>query len=870
MSNLPTGPVTFLFTDIAGSTRILRDVGNVIFAGALASHHALVRTAVAEAGGIEFGTEGDAFFLVFENTRTAVAAAVAAQRALAAHVWPAGAEISVRMGIHEGVGVLSDGDYVGMDVHHVARVASAGHGGQVLLSATAAAGLAGSTPDDVELEDLGDHRLKDLGPQRLFQLRITGLAGDFPPLSTQEAVVVELPAQLTTFVGRDSEVEAVLERLEIDRLVTLTGPGGTGKSRLAVEVASRASEDFDDGVYFVSLSGLSDAELVAVSILEALGLRSNSAAVEPLEHLVSFLKERQLLLVLDNFEQLIDAATVVSTIVAASPRLRIVITSRTPLRISGEAEVAVLPLGTSRSEDGEPSEGARLFVDRARSIRPELQMTDEDTTAIEQIVTRLDGLPLAIELAASRANVLTPVEILDRLGNKLLASTSGDRPSRQRTIAAAIGWSYDLLDAPTQRLFQRCSVFVSGAGLTEIEAVCADDDVPIDDILDGLGALVDHNLMVRRETAHGLRFAMLIVIREFAAERLDEAGRSGRLRDRHRSVYGAMIEHARPLLVTSARPTWLDRIAADHDNVRAALEHAISQGDVASAYSFLAGMWRFLQTRGPLAEAREWARQVLAMEHHDEHPELRVRALLASGGIAYWSGVLDQMEAPYREALEIARRLGDDLELASALYEFSFVFSSRGDYDEAIELLDESMSLARAMGDTYAIGRAEFGLFNAAWYSSRTEPALRHARAAVAALSQVDAPYDLGWSEFSVADSLMRLGETEEATELLDRAMPRFVAAGDLSALILFLATYAALASLDGNKERAARLAGAAESIQEQTGARLYASAAWRARNEAVQELIGELDGDVEYEYQAGRSMGPQAAAAYALSKSST
>jgi predicted ATPase len=585
--------------------------------------------------------------------------------------------------------------------------------------------------------------------------------------------------------------------------------------------------------------------------------------------LVSFLKGRQVLLVLDNFEHLIGAAPMVVAVLGASPNVRVVVTSRSPLRISGEAEVAVPPLGMSSGDGAEPSEGARLFIDRARSIRPDLQLTDDDAAAIEEIVTRLDGLPLAIELAASRANVLTPVQVLDRLGNKLLSSTAADLPPRQRTMAAAIGWSYDLLDESTRKLFQRCSVFSSGAGLTEIEAVCADDEVPIDDVLDGLAALVDDNLMVRRPTSHGLRFAMLSVIREFAAEQLDSAGRTGHFRARHQSVYGDLVDQARPLLVTSARPSWLDRIAADHDNVRAALDHAVAAEDVPAAYGFLGGMWRFWQTRGPLAEARDRAHAVLALSG-GEHAELRVRALLAAGGIAYWSGEFDGMEAPYREAVEIARRLGDEVELSAALYEFSFVFSSRGDSDEATAMLQEAMVLAEAAGDTYSKGRAEFGFFNVNWYKSRTKLALEHARAAAAALSDIDAPYDLGWAEWSMGDSLMRLGDTVGAAKCLDTALPRFVAAGDLSAMILFFKTYAAIASLDGDTPRAARLAGAAESLQEVTGAKLYTVAAWVAPNKAVTELIGELDEEASAEYQAGRRMGAEAAAAYALSRPAT
>jgi predicted ATPase/class 3 adenylate cyclase len=864
MTPLPTGTVTFLFTDIEGSTRMLRDVGQVVYAGALAQHHALMREAIASAGGVEVGTEGDSFFVAFGGAGAAIAAVVSAQRALQGQAWPPGAEIRVRMGLHTGEGVLSDGDYVGMDVHRAARVASAGHGGQVLLSEATATAVSGTLPAGVELEDLGSHRLKDLGAARLFQLRVAGLRVDFSPLATQEAIEVELPAQLTTFIGREREMAEITLLLETTPLVTLTGPGGTGKSRLAVEAASRLLDRFEDGVFFVALAGLSDPELVPVTILEVLGLRSNSAAISPLDHLLSFLNEKRVLLILDNYEQLVAGGSTVADILTASPALRVIVTSRAPLRVSGEREVAVLPLGVSDGQGDGTSESVRLFLDRARSIRPDLELSAEDDDAIAQITRRLEGLPLAIELAASRSNVLTPVEILQRLGNRLLAAPSSDLPSRQRTIADTIAWSYDLLDGPAQRLFERCAVFVNGAGLAEIEEVCLGPDEVGDDLLDGLSALVDHSLMQRRSTPQGLRFGMLSVIREFAMQKLEEGGEADVYRGRHAATYRALVERARPLLVSGARPHWLDRMAAEDDNIRAVLDRAIARRDAEAALALVGGMWRFWQTRGPLAEARDRVQEALALGGQ-EYPKVRAQALAAAGGIAYWSGALDEMEVPYQEAVDIARGQGGAIELAAALYELSFAFYAQNGYDRADAVLAESMALAEAADDAYSIARAHFGLFNLAWYQSRTDEALAHSRASVAAFKGVDAPFDLGWSEFAVADSLMRKGDRAEARETLDRALPDFVASGDLSALILFLNTYAALAALQESPARAARLAGAAESLEEQTGVKLYASDAWGVPNKATRELLGQLDARSTAEYQGGRRMSAEAAARFAL-----
>jgi predicted ATPase/class 3 adenylate cyclase len=524
---LPTGTVTFLFTDVEGSTRLLQEHG-AGYADLLAEHRRALREAFGSHSGIEVDTQGDAFFIAFKRAADAVAAATTGRRVLE------GGPIRVRMGIHTGEPMVIDEGYVGIDVHRAARIAAAAHGGQIVLSETTRRLL----DSDAAVFDLGEHRLKDLvGAERLYQLG----KGDFPPLRTLDAT--NLPVAASPLLGRERELEELVAMLSNGtRLLTLTGPGGTGKTRLALQVAAELVGTLRDGVFWVPLVGLSDAELVPSEVAQAIGAPDD---------LAGFLRGRELLVLLDNFEHVLDAAPAVSAALSAAEGLRILVTSRAPLRVAGEQEYRLEPLPEK--------DAAALFAERARAVGRALS---PDST-VEAICRRLDGLPLAVELAASRTKLLAPEKLLERLDAALPLLTGGarDAPERQRTLRATIEWSYDLLDSAAQVLFARVSVFAGSFPLEAAEAVCDAD-------LDVLASLVDNSLL---KPVGDDRFLMLDTIHEYATDRLADSEGAGELRSLHASFFSALAEQAYAHRF-DAEAEWSARLELDYDDLRAALD----------------------------------------------------------------------------------------------------------------------------------------------------------------------------------------------------------------------------------------------------------------------------------------------------------
>jgi predicted ATPase/class 3 adenylate cyclase len=556
MPELPTGTVTFLFSDIEGSTSLLQHLGDR-FADVLADHRRLLRAAFQAAGGHEVDAAGDGFFVAFHRATDAAAAAVAAQRAMATHPWPEGAQVRVRMGLHTGEPSLTAGGYIGLDVHRAARICAAGHGGQILLSQSTCDLVAPDLPEDVNLRDLGEHRLKDLHrPERLFQLVIPHVFADFPALRTLNNRPHNLPTQLTPLMGREQAVAAVcaLLRREDVRLLTLTGPGGAGKTRLGLQVAADVIDDFADGAFFVPLASLNDAVLVASTMAQTLGIRETGGRLL-LESLKDFLRDKQMLLLLDNFEQVVAAAPVVAELLVSCPKVKVLVTSREALRLRGEHEFPVPPLALPDLTHLPALEllsryaAVALFLLCARAVNPDFSVTNENTPAVAEICVRLDGLPLAIELAAARIRLLTPQAILARLDSRLKLLTGGARdvPTRQQTLRDAIAWSYDLLHETERALFRRLAVMVGGFTIEAAEAVCHSARDPVMgagqtlavDVLDGLESLVGKSLVRPQEASVGeSRFAMLETIREYALEKLAERGETGDpAGSRHRAEY---------------------------------------------------------------------------------------------------------------------------------------------------------------------------------------------------------------------------------------------------------------------------------------------------------------------------------------------
>jgi predicted ATPase/class 3 adenylate cyclase len=523
----PTGTVTFLFADIEGSTRLLQELKDG-YVDLLQRHNHIFREVIKEHDGAEISTEGDSFFVVFPNPLGAVKAAAGIQRSLADQPFPE--PVRVRMGLHTGQGRLASGDYVGIDVHRAARIAAAGHGGQILISDATRALVGPDLPTDMTVRDLGPHRLKDLAhPERLFQLIVQGLPSEFPPPRSLDARPNNLPLQLTRFIGRQEEVSAIKRQLlNGARLLTLTGPGGTGKTRLALEVAAETLTTFEDGAWFVDLAPIMDPALVISTVAEVLGVKEKPG--RPLQDaLEGSLKDRAMLMVLDNFEQVVEAGAAVERLLQSAPRLKVLVTSRAVLHRYGEQEFPVPPLDLPdpRNLPDLASltryEAISLFIERANAVKPDFTLTEENAPSVAAIAVRLDGLPLAIELAASRVKILSPQAIVERLGrgSPWLISRVPDAPVRQRTLRGAIEWSYKLLRENERRLFEQISVFQGGGSLEAIEAVCS--PAPGADTLEGLTSLVDNSLLRQVDAKDGQsRLVMLETIKESAAERLSD------------------------------------------------------------------------------------------------------------------------------------------------------------------------------------------------------------------------------------------------------------------------------------------------------------------------------------------------------------
>jgi predicted ATPase/class 3 adenylate cyclase len=771
MSELPTGTVTFFFSDIEGSTRLLHDLGRDAVAPLLDEHAAVIRAAIADGDGTEIRTEGDAFFAAFPTATGALTAAVTTQRGLAAIRWPDGATIRVRIGLHSGEGARGGDDYLGIDVNKAARIAATGHGGQVVLSSTTAALAAHDLPPGVTLRGLGSYLLKDFhDPEDLHDVAIEGVDDSFPPLRTDDPRRTVLPSPRTSFVGREPELRAIAAAVTSSRLTTLTGPGGSGKTRLAIEVASSIQHRFADGVVFADLSAIADPELIATEAGSALRLRP-SADTDALTSLQAFLRDRRLLLVLDNMEQLVDGSDVVGKLLDAAPGLSVLATSRIPLRLAGEREVPVPPMSLPDPQAASPDELAsvesiRLFLARAGDARPGFRLDETNARAVADIVSRLDALPLAIELAVARLRVLDPPTLAARLERRLPTLTGGprDAPDRHRTLAASIRWSVESLDETTTRLFRGLSVFAGGWSLEAAEELFAGDV----DVLDGLTTLVDTSLVRRSgDDAAELRFSMLETIREYATAMLDDADPTERdaLHRRHTETFLALAETSERHLTGEHQLEWLDRLGREHDNIRTVLDHAERTGrpeDVRDALRIAAAIWRFWQQRGHLAEGRARLERLLGLPVAATPDAVRGRGLGALGSLDYWAGDYAAMAVRYREAAQIAEALDDPRLLAEALYNLSFEWFLSGDIADAIPRLEQCLAVA-----------------------PHDDVALR-ARASMS----------IGYTYFFRQDLPSALGPIERAVELLRTS-------GDQLALCEALISTAAVTWLTGDHERA-------------------------------------------------------------------
>ena len=825
MPQLPTGTVTFLFTDIEGSTRLLQELGDRYVPAVLDAHADIIRRAIARGGGVEVATEGDSFFASFPTPTGAVEAAVAAQRALSAHEWPTGASARVRMGVHTGEGVLGGNNYAGIDVHRAARIMSAAHGGQVLVSEATRGLVEHAVPEGVALRDLGRHRLKDLSnPEHLYALDIQGLQSQFPPPRTLDARPNNLPLELTSFVGREEDLAKVKALLGRTRLVTLTGPGGTGKTRLALRVAADVLTEYRDGAFLVDLSTLTDPGLVVSAVAGALGVPEVPGRAL-IDVVVDHVAPKELLLAVDNFEQVVDAAPVVESLLTSAPRVKALATSRVALSIRGEHEYAVPPL-VPPDPDRLPelaelrtNEAVRLFIDRAIAVNPRFELTPANAAAVAAITARLDGLPLAIELAATRTKMLAPEQMLPRLQERLSILTSGPRtlPQRQRTLRDAIAWSHDLLEPPDRALFARLSVFTGGWTLEAAEAVCDPAEIGLD-MLHGLSSLVDQSL-VRRSELDGTdpRFSMLETIREFGLEELRGRSEMDRIRRSHADYFLDFARRAEAHVTGEGQVEWLDRCDRDHANIRAALRWAIDTGEAERAQESAGALWRFWQQRGHLAEGQDWLEEILEMPAGQARTAARAKALIGAGGVAWWRKDRDAAGAFYEEAVAIERELGDPARTAEAIYNLAFVVAGE-DLEAAARLLDESLALFRRAGHEPGVAQvlamlvirdAERGRW-AEVIAGLEETSTIWRRLG----DRLHLAFDLVWLAFANGC----VGRRAEAHSAALEALDLFCEVDNATGIAIMLIDVAFLANWEGRHEEAITLSGAYESLSERSG----------------------------------------------------
>ena len=806
-SDLPVGTVTFLRTDVEGSMSLARAHG-ATWEQANAGHLGLIRRAVEAHGGTSVRTEGDAFFGAFQEAGAAVSAAADAQRALSTHDWPDGIQVSVRMGLHSGEAHLAGDDYGGFDVNRVARIAAAGHGGQVLLSEPTRLLAEGALGGDLGARDLGRHVLRDLPtPERLYQLDIEGLRTDFPPLRTTRPSAGNLPARLTSFLGREAELEALDELLKQNRLVTLTGPGGIGKTSLAIQLGRAWQDRVPDGTWFVALDSIGEPGMVRAEIARSLGLFDgpDRPAADGLER---YLADRSVVLVLDNFEHVLEAAGDVNSIVRASPGTRVVVTSRAALRVQGEQEYPVRPLD-------EGSAGLELFTQRARAVRPAWD-PEPERALVEEICSMVDGLPLALELAAARVSLLPVAAIRDRLVARMPLPGSGPRdvPQRQRTLEALIAWSHDLLGPDEQRLLHALAVFEGSFDVEQAASVSGSDP------LDALAMLAEHSLVVSDPAPEsgGVRYRMLQTIRSFALDRLAASGLETHARRHHAVAMLALLEEAAPHLPGARQAHWLDRLAHDQANIRSATRWAIDAVEVELALGLVAKAWRFWQMAGHLAEGRDLADAALAMPGAEAPTAARLGAIVAAGGIAYWRAEVEAATRYYEEELDLAIRLGDRAAEADAHYNLMFARNMPVNPEGAWEEAEAALRIFEELGDERGVARATWARGTLTMARRGPSEALPIFHDAVAGFERTGDDWYHAMGAGSLSWCYFALGDPVEATRWAVQSLVEYHVLRDVTTTTIGLAASAMIALEGGMPEQAAMLLGAFNSLCELYG----------------------------------------------------
>ena len=890
-ANDPT-TVTFVFTDLEGSTRLLSSLRDA-YGPLLERYHEMIESVFNAHGGTKLDQAGDGLFYSFPSARRAVAGAAEAQLAMAGHDWPQGASVRARMGIHTGEATTRRTGYVGIDVHRAARIASAGHGGQILLSQTAHDLTGGELPAESLITDLGEHWLKDLAqPEHLYQVSVEGLPRAFPPLKSLVTLPNNLPRYLSSFVGRQADVAEVRRLTTESPLVTLTGPGGVGKTRLCLQVAADLLETFADGAWLVELETLTDPALVPQQVAVVLGTAEASDA-DARESVLGHLRSRELLLILDNCEHVIDAcAQFANALLRACPGLRILATSREALGVAGERLYPVRSLSLPAAKrataaQAADSEAITLFAERAESADPNFEINEENVAAVVEICRRLDGIPLALELAAARVRALSVQHIAERLDDRFRLLTGGSRTvmPRHQTLRAAIDWSFDLLPPAERSVLWRLSVFAGPFSLEAAEAVCAGPDVEDFEVLDHVGRLVEKSLVTRQ----GERYRLLDTLRALARERAFETGESEGAYERHRDWYLAFVRASAPAFFRGPELTEaLDRLEAEHDNLRAALSWSLNNSrDANAALEMVAGLWRFWEIRGYLTEGRQWVERALAaspavvsrsradvltaagilaagqgdhaaaVRYHEQSLALHEQlgelksielALHNLANATLHQGNLSRARELYERVLAIADR--DAPGLPFVLVNLGDVIDGQGDYEAACQRYEESIDISTAAGDVWQTAYA---------LSAYGQAAARHGDGATARER-----YDQALTIYRqmgdrraesrimtlLADLISEEGDAQGARQMLYDALRIRCSLADAPGICAALEHFSSAAQ-DADPVRATRILAAAAALRERTGSRL-SLAAQGSIDQQLSQLQGRLGNEFTPAWQQG------------------
>jgi predicted ATPase len=848
---------------------------------AMVRHDALIEGLAAEYGGqvVRPRGEGDSRFAVFGRATDGVSAACAMQIALVHEAWPLREPLRVRMALHTGEADLRTGDYYGPAVNHCARLRAVAHGGQVLVSSVTTDLVRESLATDISLRDMGEHQLKDLDrPEHVWQLVHPSLPSEFPALGSLTRVRHNLPGQATPFIGRHEAIEAITARLASDgvRLLTITGAGGIGKTRLALQVATDLVDSFADGVFVVPLAAVADASLVAATIAQTLGVREVGAR-SVAEELKEQLRAKELLLVLDNLEHLLPAAPLVGDLLEACPRLSVLVTSRTVLHLAREHLFEVPPLAIPDPNQAADLktvgnyESIRLFCERAQAVRADFVLTMKNVGDVANICRQLDGLPLAIELAAARVRLFTPRALLTRLERRLPLLTGGarDLPARQQTLRGAIAWSYDLLDDSERALFRRLALFVGGCTLEAAEAVADPEGELGLDLLDGVTSLLAKSLLLRQEEGPDAepRLKMLETIREYGLEQLEVSGELESIRQRHAAFLLAFVEAAEPKLLGREQVVWLRRVEVEQDNLRAVLgwsrDRLITEQVGMRLAGALAMFWSF---RGFAWEARGWTEAMLALPGAGEWTAARARTLYAAACIAGRQSDAEAVQAFAHESAAIFAAVGDPERAGRALSLKALGELSEGNHVSARSGLEKGAAIAREVGDRWGLAYALNNLGAVAQFFLGDYTAARAFRAESAALARaIGDRYTIGAALAGLALLARLQGNHEESYALFKEALTVSSETEDSFLMPRALAGFAGEVRLATDFVKSARLFGAAESLREASGTREMRR--WREVFEADLVALRTAMGEAAFAaaWKEGHAMSTDKAVAYAL-----